>query len=432
MTLQDGWTSTTLAQLLSDGLFIDGDWVETKDQNAEGDVRLTQLADVGDGTWRNRSDRRLTRETAARLRCTYLIPGDVLVARMPDPLGRACIFPGDERPAITVVDVCIMRPNPERVCAPWLMMYMNSPAMRAKIAALQAGTTRKRISRRNLGGISLTLPPLREQRVIVSKAEEFLSHLSAAESSVSRARKNLTRLQVATLRTVLFPDVEQRVTVSSIASVGSGATPLRSRRDYYDGGTIPWVTSGQLVNDYVDEPAEYITERALSETAVKLWPVGTLLVAMYGEGRTRGHCSELRIAATTNQACAAIVVNDLSPVHPAFLKLFLKASYEDNRRLAAGGVQPNLSLGLIKNMEIPCPTIEVQKQIVADVTRQLSGYEALDSQIQTVLQRVRKLRASILDAAYNGQFAGQQVQMIGIEPSSRLATKANVLYGAES
>ncbi|MDM2059987.1 restriction endonuclease subunit S, partial [Mycobacteroides abscessus] len=96
-----------LADLLSDGLFVDGDWVESKDQDPDGDVRLIQLADVGDGVFRDRSSRFLTSEKAKELRCTFLEPGDVLVARMPEPLGRACIFPGVGQPAVTAVDVCI-------------------------------------------------------------------------------------------------------------------------------------------------------------------------------------------------------------------------------------------------------------------------------------------------------------------------------------
>src|SRR5207237_2928811 len=108
-TVADQATKQTLASLLEDGIFIDGDWIESKDQDPSGEVRLIQLADVGDGVFRNRSSRVLTMEKAKELRCTFLQPGDVLVARMPDPLGRACIFPGVGRPAVTAVDVCILR-----------------------------------------------------------------------------------------------------------------------------------------------------------------------------------------------------------------------------------------------------------------------------------------------------------------------------------
>ena len=96
--LPTGWAFAQIPDLIAnDGIFIDGDWVESKDQDPDGDVRLIQLADVGDGFYINKSNRFLTREKAVELGCTFLRKGDVLIARMPDPLGRACIFPGDKK-----------------------------------------------------------------------------------------------------------------------------------------------------------------------------------------------------------------------------------------------------------------------------------------------------------------------------------------------
>lgn len=152
-----------LAELLKDGLFVDGDWVETKDQDPNGDVRLIQLADVGDGFFRNRSSRFLTMAKAKELRCTFLQPGDILVARMPEPLGRACIFPGVGQPAVTAVDVCIIRPNPVRAKADWLVKAINSPDFREAMQQFVRGTTRQRISRRNLGTLKIHIPTLDEQ-----------------------------------------------------------------------------------------------------------------------------------------------------------------------------------------------------------------------------------------------------------------------------
>ena len=157
----------TLAELLSrDGLFVDGDWVESKDQDPAGDVRLIQLADVGDGIYMNKSARFLTSEKARQLKCTFLQPGDILVARMPDPLGRACIFPGDVRRSVTVVDVCIVRTGPS-TDSRWLLYAINSPEFRRQIERHIKGTTRQRISRTNLGTIELDVPsPLEQRRVV--------------------------------------------------------------------------------------------------------------------------------------------------------------------------------------------------------------------------------------------------------------------------
>ena len=166
--LPKGWKWSTILSLAGDdGVFIDGDWVESKDQDPEGDVRLIQLADVGDGNYRDRSARFLKKKKAVELRCTFLRVGDILIARMPDPLGRSCIYPGDEKEAVTVVDVCIVRSEKGEFNHRWLVCFVNAPPFRSAILGLQAGSTRKRISRGNLATIHLPVPPLREQNKIV-------------------------------------------------------------------------------------------------------------------------------------------------------------------------------------------------------------------------------------------------------------------------
>jgi type I restriction enzyme, S subunit len=107
-------------------LLVDGDWVESKDQDPSGEVRLIQLTDIGVGKFLNRSARFLTSTTARRLRCTYLRPGDLLIARMPDPIGRACIFPDMGTPCVTAVDVAILRPK-DYVDADYLMSWNTGP-----------------------------------------------------------------------------------------------------------------------------------------------------------------------------------------------------------------------------------------------------------------------------------------------------------------
>ena len=201
--LPPGWGETAVGNLVGyDGVFCDGDWVESKDQNPAGDVRLIQLADVGDGTYRDKSHRFLTSSKAAELRCTYLQPGDLLFARMPDPLGRVCIFPGDAKASVTVVDVCVLRlssPTHSR----WLMHHLNAPQMRQHVAALQSGSTRKRISRGNFAKIRFPLPPLGEQARIADALDELLSDLEAGVASLERAREKLKLYRASVLRAAM-------------------------------------------------------------------------------------------------------------------------------------------------------------------------------------------------------------------------------------
>lgn len=166
--IPETWETRSLAQMCEGGLFADGDWIESKDQDPEGEVRLIQLSDIGDGVFIDKTRRFINLETARRLRVTYLKKDDILLARMPDPLGRCCIFPLDED-AITAVDVCVIRPAAGNVDRTWLSFCLNSPAVRLKIDAQGTGTTRVRISRKNLGSLILPLPPLSEQHVIREK-----------------------------------------------------------------------------------------------------------------------------------------------------------------------------------------------------------------------------------------------------------------------
>jgi type I restriction enzyme S subunit len=139
-------TETSLVEALgTDGLITDGDWIESRDQDPAGNIRLIQLADVGDGDFLNKSRKYVNAQTAVRLRCTMLAPGDVLVARLPEPLGRACVFPGLDQPAIAAVDVCIIRPNVTRLLPEWLASFLNSPPIRTLIAKEAQGATRARV-----------------------------------------------------------------------------------------------------------------------------------------------------------------------------------------------------------------------------------------------------------------------------------------------
>ena len=200
-SLPDGWTICTIEDLVGeDGVFVDGDWVESKDQDPEGNVRLIQLADIGDGEYRNKSSRFLTHERALKLGCTFLEKGDVLIARMPDPLGRACVFPGDLKKSVTAVDVAIIRPAPNAFNNRWLMYFVNAPAFRSAVASLQSGSTRKRISRKNLARICLPVPPREQQNRIVAEIEKQFSRLDEAVANLKRVKANLKRYKAAVLK----------------------------------------------------------------------------------------------------------------------------------------------------------------------------------------------------------------------------------------
>ena len=209
--------------------------------------------------------------------------------------------------------------------------------------------------------------------------------------------------------------------VGELATVGTGATPKRGLDRYWNEGDIAWVTSGAVNGGRVSHASEYVTSKALEETNLKLYPPGTLLVAMYGEGKTRGKCAELEITACTNQALAAIQLPDNYPQLRSMLKAFLQRNYDETRLVASGGVQPNLNLNMVRAIRVPLPPLNEQKRIVAkiDALTEKSGEarQALD-EVPALLD---KLRQSILAAAFRGDLTKKwREQNPKVEPASVL------------
>ncbi len=162
-----------------------------------------------------------------------------------------------------------------------------------------------------------------------------------------------------------LPQGWEWVTIDALANVGTGTTPSRDNAAFFDGGVIPWVTSGETGQPFIRQTEQHVTDAALTQTSLTIYPVGTLVVAMYGQGKTRGQISELCIPATTNQACAAIVLVEPSMAHKDYVKLVFEKSYEEIRELSAGGAQPNLNVGKVKATLIPLPPLGEQARIVA-------------------------------------------------------------------
>lgn len=195
------------------------------------------------------------------------------------------------------------------------------------------------------------------------------------------------------------------IKINQVAEIFTGATPLKSNTNYYENGSIPWVTSGSLNNEFVNSADSFVTDLALKETNLKLLPKHTLLVAMYGEGKTRGKCSELLIEATTNQAIAGIVLNEKYPISRKFLKFYMFKNYADIRRQSSGGVQPNLNLSLVGNIIFPLPCLAEQTQIVAILESKLTACDQLAAELAKQLKQAELLKQAVLKAAFQGELS---------------------------
>jgi type I restriction enzyme, S subunit len=146
--------------------------------------------------------------------------------------------------------------------------------------------------------------------------------------------------------------------------VASGGTPLRSVPDYYVGGTIPWLKTGEVKKSFVYETEEFITERGLENSSTKLIPPNSLIVAMYGDGDTAGNVAINKIPLTTNQACCNFVVDDAKADY-RYLYYYLKGSYANLVGLKVGGSQQNLNSQTLRRFPIAVPLVATQRRIAA-------------------------------------------------------------------
>ncbi|WP_375346288.1 restriction endonuclease subunit S [Priestia megaterium] len=284
------------------------------------------------------------------------------------------------------------------------------------------GTGMKNLSgMKEIKVVPVLVPPLPEQRKISKMLDELFSKLDNAIANLQRAKGKLEVYRQAVLEKAFEGELTKEwrekhkdissnfsfVSLKQIADVATGATPKKANSSYWNEGEFPWVTSGALNNTFVNKASDFITEKALKETNCKIFPKGTLLIAMYGEGKTRGKCSELAIDAATNQAIAAILIKSDSQESKKYLKWFFIKNYNDIRMLSSGGVQPNLNLTKIKETKIPFPAIQEQHQIVQEIETRLSVCDNILANIDEGLEKAEALRQSILKKAFEGRLLSE-------------------------
>ena len=254
----------------------------------------------------------------------------------------------------------------------YLVSFLKSKPGLDQVAYRSTGTVRNSLKFDALGCMELNLPPIEVQR-------RRLGLLSMINGLVSCRCSYLAKLDdlrksrfIEMFGDPVFPDSKfPKKEIGDLAVVSSGATPSRKRPNYYS-GTIPWVKTGEISLGNIDDTEEHITEEAIADSACRILPPGTILVAMYGQGDTRGKSAVLNVSATTNQACAALEFKD--EVIPKYALEHMKLCYEDLRSLSLGGNQKNLSLKIIKKYDLIVPPLALQQEFAAFV-RQVDKLE---------------------------------------------------------
>ena len=410
-----------LRDVAKGGLFCDGDWVESKDQDPNGTIRLLQLADIGDGEFRNKSSRWLRPDQAERIGVTYVQEGDILIARMPDPLGRACIVPKLETPSITAVDVAILRVKREDVDPRWLMRWLNSPQTRATIAALASGTTRQRITRKNLEALDLFLPHIDEQRRIVETLDEHLFRIDKALADLEVAANRSHHLFLAALEeaieecdTTTYQPLQACLNaIDQKKKVQRGWSPQCLSHPQSDSSVWAVLKTTAVQNMRYEPQHNKELPKTLEPKAHLEVQEGDFLMTTTGP---RNRCGVVCLVTSTPQKLifSGKILRfqpDSTKLLPSWLELVL-ASHKYQKqldRLKVGSSDSSVSIGNAQVLEltVPVPSLVEQIRLVGNVEKMKALGERFEMEIDQEAQKFKQLRRALLHSAFSGNLGGK-------------------------
>ncbi len=347
-------------------LFIDGDWIESKDQDQNGDIRLIQLADIGNGKYLNKSSRFMTLEKAEKLKCTFIKKGDILLARMPEPLGRSCLFLGDEKPCVTVVDICIIRPD-KTINSSYLNHQINSSFVRNQINNYITGTTRKRISRSNLGKVEILLPSLEKQKQIAKTLDKANELIELRKESITKLDALSKSIFIDMFGDPLSKDIKKFELLGTIANIVMGQSP--NGDSYNDKGL-----GEPLLNGPTEFGKKYPKEKQYTTNPKKFSKYGDILFCVRGATAGKLNYSDKKYCIGRGLAS----ISSKSKYSNSYLFYLLEYHYDYFQKTSNGSTFINICKDDLFNLKVPISNEDLQNKfakIIEKIEEQKSLYE---------------------------------------------------------
>jgi type I restriction enzyme S subunit len=323
-------------------------------------------------------------------------PGDVLYGRLRPYLNKVC------RPDFE--GLCsaefIVFPNTPDIDTKYLQYFLNSYDFVSFATHLNEGD-RPRVDFKQIAPYPFPLAPLPQQRRIVEAIELQLGRLDAAVAGLVAAKAKLKRYKQAVLKAAFTENDWPVTSIGDVYEVFVGSTPSRAKPALWN-GNVPWVSSGEVAFCELHDTREKIAYEALGNSEKRLHPSGTVMLAMIGEGKTRGQAAILRIAAAHNQNTAAIRMPD-SLHSPEYLYYFFLYEYEKTRRVGSGNNQKALNKTRIQAIEIPMPEPEIQSRVALEIAGRLDQLDEMEITLDAQLAQSTRLRQAVLKRAFEGR-----------------------------
>jgi type I restriction enzyme, S subunit len=392
-TLPDGWTRATLRDLCAPARSV-----EPARETPDKEFAYVDISAI-DRVKRTIVEPKLLLGSEAPSRARQLIAsGDVLYSTVRPNLRTFAAVPPRLGDAVASTGFCVLRAS-DAVRPGYLFWLLSDPALQDRITAKARGVSYPAVREDDILEELVSVPPLVEQDLILELLDDLGAGYQLASVALEEARLLLPSLRVRAVADLQGGPWPLR-RIDEVGEVFVGATPSRRQPELW-GGDVPWVSSSEVAFCRITGTKEHISEVGVGNRDRRLHPPGTVLLAMYGEGKTRGQAAMLEITAATNQAVAAVRL-DPTKMRPAFLYFCLMRQYDDVRRLGRGGQQLNLNKALVQSIEVPSPPLVVQDELVGLIQSQL---HACAQQKQT-LTNAQTLGRAVWTALLRDALAG--------------------------
>lgn len=381
-----------------------------------------EYVDIGSVTVENGIEKtELMKFSAAPSRARRKVrDGDVIVSTVRTYLKAIAPIKNPPSNLVCSTGFAVVRPNQDFNPA-YAKYSMQTAYFIDEVIARSVGVSYPAINSSDMMCIRMTVPPINVQSMIfrfldhetgkldtlISKQEHLIELLQEKRQAiishaVTKGLNPDTKMKDSGVEWLgMVPEGWEAASIKWFTRIYSGGTPDKSNDSYWADGTIPWLNSGSVNDDIITEPSNYITEEAFEKSSAKWIPKNALVIALAGQGKTKGMVAQLAIDTTCNQSMAAII--PISKITSRFLFWWLKANYQNIRNLAGGDLRDGLNLEMIGGIYTPIPPLIDQDEITEFLDRETTKIDTLIDKAKHSIELAKEHRSALISAAVTGK-----------------------------